>query len=325
MTNRRVLFGVGVAAGALGIIGAVVWSRFTAALNVRRARINRGSQVVSTRFGQIEFATAGQGAPVLIFHGAGGGFDQVISAAGRMIAAGYQVIAPSRFGYLRSASPNDPSPEHQADAFADLLDQLHIQRVPVVGISVGAPSALQFAVRHPDRCHSLTVIVPAASSVLAAQGALPEQGRLTEALVEHIVKSDFLFWLGITLARDQMIRLVLGTDPSVVAAASSSERQRAYDILWNLLPISERAQGLLNDTRVASAPQSIAVDQIKTPTLVVSLEDDFYRTLGPARVIAARVPGARLVTYPSGGHVWVGHDAELFAEVDAFLRQLKYC
>jgi pimeloyl-ACP methyl ester carboxylesterase len=77
----------------------------------------------------------------------GGGFDQAIAAAGRLIAAGYQVVAPSRFGFLRSASPNDHSPSNQADAFAVLLDELHIQRVPVVGISLGALSALQRIVR----------------------------------------------------------------------------------------------------------------------------------------------------------------------------------
>ena len=144
---------------------------------------------------------------------------------------------------------------------------------------------------------------------------------MAKAIVERIVRSDFLYWLGMTLAPDQMIRSVLATNPAVVAAASPDERQRALNMLWNVLPISRRAQGFLNDVRFASAPQSIAVDQIKAPTLVVSLEDDFYRTLAPARVIAARVPGARLLTYPSGGHAWVGHDAELFAEVDAFLRE----
>jgi pimeloyl-ACP methyl ester carboxylesterase len=92
-------------------------------------------------------------------------------------------------------------------------------------------------------------------------------------------------------------------------------------MLWNLMPISQRSQGFLNDVRFASAPQSIAVEEIKAPTLVVSLEDDFFRTLAPARFIAAHVPGARLLTYASGGHVWVGHDAELFAEVEAFLKQ----
>ena len=315
------LLALGLTAGVLGIIGAVVWSQFAAALRIRRARVNHGSQVVSSRFGQIEFATVGHGAPVLIVHGAGGGFDQVISAAGRVVAAGYQVIAPSRFGYLRSSSPNDPSPENQADAFAVLLDELHTQSVPVIGISAGALSALQFAVRHPDRCRSLTVIVPAASAVLPAQGPLPDQGPMTKAIIKYTVRSDFFFWLGITLARDQMIRSVLATDPALVAAASSDERQRVHDILWNILPISERSQGLLNDTRFASSPRSIAVEEIKAPTLVVSLEDDFYRTIAPARFIAAHIPGSRLLTYASGGHIWVGHDAELFAEVDAFLRQ----
>jgi pimeloyl-ACP methyl ester carboxylesterase len=144
---------------------------------------------------------------------------------------------------------------------------------------------------------------------------------MAKALTEYVVGSDLLYWLGLTLAPSQMIRSVLGTDAAVVAAASASERQRVQDILWNILPISERSQGLLNDTRFASAPQSIAVSQITAPTLVVSLEDDFYRTLAPARVIAAAIPGARLLTYASGDHAFVGHEAELFAEVAAFLRQ----
>ena len=75
-------------------------------------------------------------------------------------------------------------------------------------------------------------------------------------------KSDFLYWLGITLARDQMIRSGLATNPGLVAPASPDARQRAYDILSNILPISERSQGFLNDVRFASVPQSIAVDQI---------------------------------------------------------------
>lgn len=318
------LLGLGLTAGTLGITGSVVRAEFTAALSIHRARVSRGSQVVPSRFGQLEFATVGHGAPVLLVHGAGGGFDQVIGAASRLIAAGYRIIAPSRFGYLRSSNPNDPSPENQADAFAVLLDELQTQSVAVVGVSAGALSALQFAVRHPDRCRSLTVIVPAASVAgngLPARGPLPAQGPMSKAIIEYTVKSDFLFWLGITLARDQMIGSVLATDPALVAAASSDERRRAHDILWNILPLAERSNGLLNDTRFTSTPQSIAVDQIKAPTLVISLEDDRYGTIAPARHIAAAVPGARLLTYASGGHIWVGHDAELFAEVDAFLRQ----
>lgn len=314
----------GLSAGILAIIGAVVWWRFAIALGIHRGRVHRGSLMVSSQFGQIEFATAGRGVPLLVVHGAGGGFDQAIFGAGRLVAAGYQIIAPSRFGYLRSSSPDDPSPQNQADALAALLDQLQIQSIPIVGISAGSLSALQFALRHPARCRSLIVIVPAASvagNVLPAQGPLPDQGPLARAITGYILKSDFLFWLGINLIRDQMIRSVLATNPALVAAASSDERERTHAILWNILPISERSQGLRNDTRFTSTPQSIALDQIKAPALVISLEDDFYRTIAPARFIAAKIPGARLVTYATGGHIWIGHDAELFAEVNAFLRQ----
>ena len=315
------LLWLGLTAATLGVIGATVWWRFSAAIAFHRARVACATQVVSSRFGQIEFATAGHGPPVLIVHGAGGGFDQGLLAAGRLADVGYQIIAPSRFGYLRSSSPVDPSPEHQADAFAELLDVLHLQSISVVGISAGALSALQFAVRHPELCRSLTVIVPAASAVMRAQGPLPEQSPLARALVEYVSKSDFLWWLGMTLAPGRMVRFVLATDPAVVAAASPAERRRALDTLWNILPISARSQGFLNDARFVSTPQAIAVKTITAPTLVASLEDDFYRTLAPARAIAAAVPGARLVAYATGGHAFIGHEADLFAEVDAFIRE----
>ena len=48
---------------------------------------------------------------------------------------------------------------------------------------------------------------------------------------------------------------------SIVASASPPERQRALNMLWNLMPIGWRTQGILNDVRFASAPQSIAVDK----------------------------------------------------------------
>ena len=40
---------------------------------------------------------------------------------------------PSRFGYLRSDMPNDPSSENQADVLVDLLAALKIDRLPVLG------------------------------------------------------------------------------------------------------------------------------------------------------------------------------------------------
>ena len=107
MTTDKLFLATELTTGIAAIVGVVVWRRFAAVRNAHRARVSQGSQVMLSPFGQIEFATAGRGQAVLVIHGAGGGFDQVISVTDRLTAAGYQVIAPSRFGYLRSSSPRD--------------------------------------------------------------------------------------------------------------------------------------------------------------------------------------------------------------------------
>jgi pimeloyl-ACP methyl ester carboxylesterase len=54
--------------------------------------------------------------------------------------------------------PADATPADQADAYALLLDNLAIRQVDVIGISAGATSALQFALRHPDRITHLVIM-----------------------------------------------------------------------------------------------------------------------------------------------------------------------
>ncbi len=324
MVSRRAFLGLGLAGGVAALSGGIVWSRFSADIKVHRARVSQGSAVISLPFGQMEYATAGQGLPVLAIHGAGGGFDQILGGAKSLLAPDLQIIAPSRFGYLRSTSPADPTPENQADAYIFLLDHLGIEKVAVVGVSAGALSALQFASRHPDRCRSLTLIVPAASTsedMHQGEGQLPAPGPITRTIIETTLKSDLMFWLSTKVARDQTIRSILATDPAIIATADPRERQRADDMLDNILPITERSEGLRNDGRFAGQPRTVDYDRIKVPSFVISLEDDLFGTAIPARYIAGRIAGARLLIYESGGHIWIGHNDEMFAAVVEFIRQ----
>jgi pimeloyl-ACP methyl ester carboxylesterase len=90
------------------------------------------SWILETSYGPIEYAEAGNGPPVLVIHGAGGGFDQGLDIGEKLVRNGFRVIAPSRFGYLRTPLPQDASAAAQADAHAALLDALHIERCAVV-------------------------------------------------------------------------------------------------------------------------------------------------------------------------------------------------
>lgn len=316
MRRRSLLLGL---AGLAAIGGGGAWRSFRR--DIRRARVltQRRSAIFHSRFGIMEFAEAGAGPPLLMIHGTGGGFDQGLAFASPLSAGGWRVIAPSRFGYLRSAFPEEPSSENQADAFVDLMDHLEIARAPICGGSAGALSALQFAIRHPDRCSAVVALVPAAY----APGRPPVRppNALAQAIIDYGLRSDFLLWLAMTLNEDALIAALLATDPALVRKTNPAEQARVRSILRNILPISDRAEGLLNDGRLAFDPAPMSLEQIKAPTLALSLEDDRFQTLAAARHIAETVPGARLVTYPSGGHVWVGRNQEVFADVAEFLSE----
>lgn len=316
--TRRQLLGMGLVAGTAVAGGTLLRAAYQADLAAARARITSGSRIVSTVAGLIEVGESDGDRPVLMIHGTGGGFDQGLHFAQRLSAVGWRIIAPSRFGYLRTPMPADASSEAQADALAALLDALGIERLPVLGGSAGALSALAFSLRHPQRCSALVPIVPA--SYVPGRPATPAAVPWATALTEAMLRSDFLFWCGVRSAPAAMTKALLATDAAVVAAASAAEQARVRQVLWNILPVAERADGILNDARLSSAPAPLPLERITAPTLAVSVEDDRFGTFEAARHIAATVPGARLLSFPTGGHVWAGHDAELFAAVHEFLQ-----
>lgn len=133
MVTRRTFLGLGLAAAGVAVAGGSIYASYASAISDAEARVSQGSTTIPTRFGTMEYAVAGSGRPLLMIHGTGGGFDQGLDFAERLLPMGYRVIAPSRFGYLRSDFPSDPSSASQADAFVDLLDELGIESLPVAG------------------------------------------------------------------------------------------------------------------------------------------------------------------------------------------------
>ena len=131
-------------------LGALMLCSYQRDIAQARERISTRSQIAQTRCGPIEYGIIGGGPPVLAVHGAGGGFDQGLDFGASLASLGFRVIAMSRFGYLRTPLPADASAVAQADAHACLLDALNIPWAAILGASAGAPSSLQFALRHPE-------------------------------------------------------------------------------------------------------------------------------------------------------------------------------
>ena len=136
-------------------------------MTAARERISTAQVINTAGHGPIQYADIGHGTPVLVIHGAGGGFDQGLftakGALGDDMTDSYRIVAPSRFGYLGTPMPSDgdASPAAAADAHAALLDALGIHdKVVVIGASAGALSSMQFAIKYPDRVSALVLEVP---------------------------------------------------------------------------------------------------------------------------------------------------------------------
>lgn len=323
-TMTRIRKAAVVVTGAVVIALGVVTYFYQRDIQQARARIASGSEIAQTPCGPIEYAVAGDGPPVLISHGAGGGFDQGLDFGRPLVERGFRVIAMSRFGYLRTPLPADATPAAQADAHACLLDALHIPRAAVIGVSAGAPSSMQFAIRYPKRATALVLVVPGTyrprnAGDVRTMAAPPG----TAFLRDTALRMDFLFWAWIKLAPNSVTRVILGTDPTVVASASREEQAEVATVREHILPVSPRRIGLLNEARVMSSLERYPLERITAPTLAISAQDDGYDTYESARYTASQIPRARFVGYPTGGHMLAGHRQEVMAEIVRFLKEQR--
>jgi pimeloyl-ACP methyl ester carboxylesterase len=297
----------------------IVYGAYRDDINEARERLVAGSELIATACGPIEYAIAGTGPPVLVVHGAGGGFDQGLLMAADLIERGYRAIAVSRFGYVRTPLPDDATAEAQADAHACLLAALGVDRVAVLGASAGAPSSLQFAIRHPGRLSALVLLVPA-TWLPASPGAGTEVPRGLPVIFDTALKWDFPLWAASKVARRPLIRAMVGTPPELLDDVPATERDRIHCMLDLVLPVTLRRAGLLNDGVVTTTLERYELEAIQAPTLVISAEDDLYGTFERARYTAGEIPDARFIGFENGGHLLVGRQEQITGAIDNFLR-----
>jgi len=124
----------------------------------------------------------------------------------------YRVIAPSRFGYLRTPLPANASHVAQADTLASLLDALGVTRAVVLAVSAGAQPATHLALRHPERVQALVLITPALH--LPPEPGVPSESGPPGFVLDYVLASDFMVWAIAHLAPKLLVRAA-GVPPSL--------------------------------------------------------------------------------------------------------------
>jgi pimeloyl-ACP methyl ester carboxylesterase len=272
----------------------------------RRARgiaVAPHSVTTRTHLGDVAHTDSGSGPVLLALHGAMGGADQswLLGQALWRDAATRRVIGVARPGYPGTALSLGETPEAQADLYAALLDSLGIDRAILAAVSAGGPSALQFALRFPQRCRGL-ILVSAATGTLDGDHAL-KRLRAMERLTRMPGLGTVLAWLAGRDPEAAARRAIL--DPDLLAR--TLEDAEAGPLLRGLgattrSKLKDRLPGSLNDTLCFEALPPFPYELLTVPVLVLHGSADRVVPYAHAEA-AAGAAQAQLVPLESGDHV----------------------
>lgn len=233
----------------------------------------------------------GAGPAVLLLHGFTGS-SRTWDALAAVYASRFRTIAVDLPGHGGSSAPRDPDRYALGRLAGDLaatLDALQVERVAVIGYSLGGRAALRFALDQPHRVEAL--VLESASAGLCDESEREARVRADRALAERLERH------GIAAFVDEWERLPLWASQSAldldVRAALRAQRLRNDPV------------GLANSLRGAGAGLEPCLEprlsELRVPTLlIVGALDAKYR--GIATRMAERIPGAALAVVPDAGH-----------------------
>ena len=192
-----------------------------------------------------------------------------------------------------------PTMDERLDDVRAVMDASGMQRAAVFGISEGASLAALFAATHPERCDSLVLY-----------GGF----------------ARFASWIPTEQALEELFRYIdtdWGSGKSLPMFAPSQAGEVAFQQWWG------RFERLGADPAAAIALMRMnsqiditdVLPSIHVPTLVIHKTEDTTVAFEGGQVLANRIPGARLVTFPGVDHIiFLGDVAErILDEMEEFL------
>ena len=190
------------------------------------------------------------------------------------------------------------------------MDELGIEKAFIIGSSSGGPSAIQFAQRHPERCIGLILC----SSV--TEYIPPKQ-----TIAYH---SDFIFWkLSYYLRTIAMKQL--GATKDVRKRMTKDEKEYADNFLNTLHPISLRVNGIAHDLNEWADKDKWLMDynysKISPPVLLIHAVNDKIVPFSHGENAAEKIPNAKFIALPDGGHMRFGHSDTIQSEILSFIEK----
>ena len=259
---------------------------------------------------RVSYRQGGSGPALLLLHGVTNS-SQTWEAVASGLAEHFTLIAPDLLGHGESATPRgDYSLGAHASGARDVLTALGIDRVTVVGHSLGGGIAMQFAYQFPERCERLVLVSSGGLGrevhLLLRAAALPGADYVLPALTSAglLGAGRRVGWLL------RQVRITPGEDMQVLASGFAS------------LDNAGSRQAFLHTVRAVIEPSGQRVSAHNRlalagllPTLIVWGENDSIIPVGHGEAAHEAMPASRFEVFPGAGHMPHAADPERFASL----------
>lgn len=251
---------------------------------------------------KLYYEETGSGLPVLFIHEFAGDYRSWEPQV-RAFSRRYRCITYNARGYPPSDVPRDPAAYSQARAVEDaiaVLDQLAIDQVHVVGLSMGGFCALHLGLRYPRRARSLVVAG-------CGYGAHPEQRETFRAESEATARSFETAGSAATAAR-------YAVGPARVQFQNKDPRgwaEFARQLAEHSAEGAALTQRGVQRERPSLYDLTAELRQLRVPTLIVTGDED-EACLEPDLMLKRTITTSGLVVLPRTGHTCNLEEPERF-------------
>lgn len=252
---------------------------------------------IATPAGVLRYYDAGDGPTLLFLHGSGPGVTGWRNFRGVLptFATHFRCLILEFPGFGVSDDFGGHPMITAQGAVTPFLDALNVDRVDIVGNSMGGGVGINFAIHNPDRIGKLVTIGGIGTNVFSPG---PSEGiRLLQEFTEDPTRQRLVDWLNSmvydqALVTDQLIeeRWKLATDPETLASARRMYGKAAFAQMMAMM-------------KSADVPMPWALmHKVRAETLLTWGRDDRVSPLDMALIPMRTIPNAELHVFPNCGH-----------------------
>jgi len=266
------------------------------------------SKIAELKKAKMEYTLQGEGPVILNLHGGHSNCRENFGIQ-PLLDAGYSILTPSRPGYGRTDVEVGKTAAETAASLVELLDNLEIEKVYLIGVSAGGPAAIYLAANYPTRVKKL-VLESAASKAWLSKSDIdykigkiifnPKLQKITWFMLRGIANNFPKFFAKLFLPQFSML-----SKSEVMASMDSIDISK----LVKMVNRYGSDNGFVYDLEHQTERE--VLQKIKAPTLIIHSRYDKSVSFEHAEYAAENIKNSEIYSDDFWGHlIWLGKGSE---------------